>query len=66
MQEARFQVRYNGKSGVWESISFVAIMVGDSEQADSIARGMAMVPGVKEVRFTFAGSRQGYYRDGGN
>ena len=67
MQEARFQVRYKGKLGTWEGIPFIAVMLAESESllVGKIADGMARVPGVHEVRLSFAGSQQGYYYRGG-
>ena len=64
MQEARFQIRYKGKLGKWESIPFVGVMVIGDDAAAKIADGMARVPGVHEVRLSFAGSQQGYYYRG--
>ena len=65
MQEARFKIKYNGQIGNWESIPFVAVMVESDDMAAKVARGMADIPGVYEVRLSFAGSQQGYYYKGG-
>jgi len=62
MQEARFQIKH--RPGPWASIPFVAVMVDNDDMAAKIARGMADIPGVKEVRMSFAGSQQGYYYKG--
>ena len=66
MEEARFKIKHVSQVGRnWESLPFVAIMVDSGTMACKIAKGMAGIPGVREVRFNFAGSQQGYYYRGG-
>ena len=80
MQEARFKAKYTHNRFLpWESIPFVAIAIDgfiDGKDAGNIseaahdvahrlAAGMAIIPGVYEIRYNMAGDRQGYYVLGG-